>query len=141
MIDVSSDGLRATLAALTLRPHAAFDTVGAPDETLGSQVELRFEVTGRGELTDVQLLALRSVLPGRPNGLLPSGYPVGELTKLFCPNPAHATGVRPIFEPAVVGVTGDGEPGRHRATEASTSGWNTRARRRWTASSRRRCWC
>ena len=78
-----------------------------------SQVELRFEVRGAGDLTDVNLLALRSLLPDRPTGLLPSGYPVGGLTKLYCPNPAHATGVRPIVEPAVIGVTGDGEPGRH----------------------------
>jgi hypothetical protein len=144
VIEVSGDGLRARVGKLTLRPHAAFDTVEAPDETVEvlpprvdgdrivlerrstiwdralttitrteSQVELRFEVNGSGVLTDVNLLALRSLLPGKPNGLLPSGYPVGELTRLFCPNPAHATGVRPIYEPAVIGVVGDGEPGRH----------------------------
>jgi hypothetical protein len=79
----------------------------------GGQVEIRSAVTGRGRLTDVNLLALRSLLPDRPLGLLPSGYPVGGLTKLFCANPAHATGTRPIVEPAVMGVTGDGEPGRH----------------------------
>ena len=144
MIEISGDGLKATLGKLTFRPYAAFDTVEAPDETLevlpprvegdrivlerrsttwdralttitesDGQVELRFEVRGRGVLTDVNLLALRSLLPGRPTGLLPSGYAVGELTRLFCPNPAHATGVRPIHEPAVIGVVGDGEPGRH----------------------------
>lgn len=144
MIEVAGDGLRATLGKLTLRPHAAFDTVEAPDETLEvlpprvegerivlerrstvwdravttitraeGQVELRFEVHGRGTLADVNLLALRSLLPDRPTGLLPSGYSVGELTKLYCPNPAHATGIRPIVEPAVIGVTGDGDPGRH----------------------------
>ena len=144
MIDVSADGMEAQVAGLTLRPHAAFDTVAGLDETIevlpprvdgdrielerrstiweralttitctDRQVELRFEVRGRGELTDVNLLALRSLLPKRPNGLLPSGYPVGQLTRLFCPNPAHSTGVRPIFEPAVIGVVGDGEPGRH----------------------------
>lgn len=79
----------------------------------GDQVEIRFSVHGAGDLTDVNLLALRSLLPGRPTGLLPSGYPVGELTKLYCPSPAHATGIRPIVEPAVIGVAGDGEPGRH----------------------------
>lgn len=144
MIEISADGLKATLGDLTLRPHAAFDTAEAPDETLevlpprvegdrivverrstiwdravttitraAGQVELRFEVSGRGALTDVNLLALRSLLPDGPTGLLPSGYPVGGLTKLFCANPAHATGIRPIVEPAVIGVTGDGEPGRH----------------------------
>ena len=144
IVDVSPDGLKATVGGLTLRPYAAFDTAAGLDETLevlpprrdgdrivferrstlweralatltwtDAQVELRFEVHGRGALTDVNLLALRSLLPGRPNGLLPSGYPVGVLTRLYCPNPAHATGVRPIHEPAVTGVTGDGEPGRH----------------------------
>lgn len=78
-----------------------------------TQVELRFEVHGRGTLAQVHLLALRSLLRGKPLGLVPSGYAVGELTKLYCPNPAHATGIRPIAEPAVIGVTGDGEPGRH----------------------------
>lgn len=77
------------------------------------QVEIRSHVSGRGELTDVHLLAARSLMPGKPTGLFPSGYAIGELTKLFCANPAHATGVRPAFEPAVIGVTGDGEPGRH----------------------------
>jgi hypothetical protein len=144
VIEISSDGSKASLGKLTLRPHAAFDTVDAPDETLEvlppkvdgdrivlerrstvweravttitrteGQVELRFEVRGRGVLTDVNLLALRSLLPGKPTGLLPSGYSVGELTRLFCPDPAHATGVRPIHEPAVIGAAGDGEPGRH----------------------------
>lgn len=78
-----------------------------------AQLELRASVRGRGDLTTVDLLALRSLRADKANGLLPSGYAVGELTKLFCPSPAHATGIRPIFEPAVVGVTGDGEPGRH----------------------------
>jgi hypothetical protein len=78
-----------------------------------TQLELRFSVRGRGDLDAVELLALRALLADRPTGLLPSGYPVGELTKLFCPNPAHATGIRPIHEPATIGVTGDGEPGRH----------------------------
>jgi hypothetical protein len=149
-LEVSADGLRVTIGArdgapwLTLRPHAAFDTVDAWDETLevspprvdgdrieftrrstlweravvtvectDEQVELRASVTGRGRLGDVKLLALRSLLPDRPAGLLPSGYAVGEVTKLYCANPAHPTGVRPVHEPAVIGVTGDGEPGRH----------------------------
>ena len=81
--------------------------------TTDTQLEIRSSVSGRGRLTDVNLLALRSLLPDQPTGLLPSGYSVGELTKLFCANPAHATGVRPAGEPAVIGVTGDGEPGRH----------------------------
>ena len=149
-LEVSDDGLRATLSPagdepwLTLRPHAAFDTVDRLDETVAvsapqlvegrivierrstlweraavtiecteTQVELRTTVSGHGRLAGADLLALRSLLPDRPTGLLPSGYAVGRVTKLFCPNPAHATGIRPVYEPAVNGVTGDGEPGRH----------------------------
>ena len=142
-LEVSANGLRATLGGLTLRPHAVLDTVGGLDETISvspprvvdglieverrstlwkravtsircteEQVELRSSVDGGGDLTDVSLLALRSLIPDRL-GWLPSGYAIGELTKLFCANPAHATGIRPVFEPAVAGVTGDGEPGRH----------------------------
>ena len=150
VLEVSDDGLRATLRPgggepwLTLRPHAAFDTVDGVDETVSvsvpqlvdgrilverrstlweraavtidctdAQVELRATVSGRGRLAAADLLALRSVMSDRPTGLLPSGYAVGRVTKLFCPNPAHATGIRPVYEPAVLGVTGDGEPGRH----------------------------
>jgi hypothetical protein len=78
-----------------------------------TQVVVRSSVSGRGSLVDVNLLALRSLLADRPSGLLPSGYDVGRVTKLFCANPAHPTGIRPVYEPAVIGVTGDGEPGRH----------------------------
>jgi hypothetical protein len=82
-------------------------------ECTDTQVEIRAEVSGNGRLAAVDLLALRSLISGRPTGLLPSGYAVGRVTKLFCPNPAHATGIRPVHEPAVIGVTGDGDPGRH----------------------------
>jgi hypothetical protein len=126
---------------LTLRPLAAFDRADGVDETLAvapprlvdgrieierrstlweraavsltctaEQIEVRSTVRGRGSLTDVNLLAGRALLPGLPTGLLPSGT---SLTRLFCANPAHATGIRPATEPAVIGVTGDGEPGRH----------------------------
>jgi hypothetical protein len=128
-----------TLSA-RLRPHAAFDRVDGVDETpavsaprlvdgrieverrstlwdravvavaaTDTQVELRATVEGSGRLTDVDLLALRSLLPNAP-ALLPSALPG---TRLFCANPAHATGIRPAVEPAVIGVTGGGEPGRH----------------------------
>jgi hypothetical protein len=143
-LEVAEDGLKATLAGLTLRPHAVFGTVAASDETVevlpprrdgdtievarrstlweraattivctDTQVELRFSVVGRGDLDAVELLALRSLLPHKPTGLLPSGYAIPGVARLFCPNPAHATGVRPVVEPAVIGITGDGEPGRH----------------------------
>ena len=91
-------------------------TVKCMDE----QIELRASVRGRGDLAEVKLLALRSLLRERPSGLLPSGYAVGTVTKLYCANPAHPTGVRPVHEPAVIGVTGDGERAR---TSRSGSTW------------------
>jgi hypothetical protein len=103
------DGSRIVIERRSTRWERATVTIDCSSE----QVELRASVSGSGELTDVSLLALRSLLPERPTGWLPSGYAVGLLTKLFCANPAHPTGIRPAFEPAVIGVTGDGEPGRH----------------------------
>jgi hypothetical protein len=128
-------------AWMTLRPHAAFDTTDRTDETLSvspprvvdgrieverrstlweravvslelgeTAVDIRASVSGSGYLTDVSVFALRSLLPEKPTGLLPSRH---AFTRLFCANPAHATGFRPALEPAVIGVTGDGEPGRH----------------------------
>ena len=150
VLEVAADGLRATLSPvgeetwLTLRPHAALDTVDGVDETLSvaaptlvdgrivierrstlwdraavtiectdTQLEIRASVFGKGRLATADLLALRALMPDRPTGLLPSGYAVGRVTKLFCPNPARATGIRPVSESAVIGVAGDGEPGRH----------------------------
>ena len=150
VLEVAADGLRATLSPvgeetwLTLRPHAALDTVDGVDETLSvaaptlvdsrivierrstlwdraavtiectdTQLEIRASVFGKGRLATADLLALRALMADRPTGLLPSGYAVGRVTKLFCPNPARATGIRPVSESAVIGVAGDGEPGRH----------------------------
>jgi hypothetical protein len=95
------------------RRSTVWDRAEVSIECTDTQVELRARVSGRGDLTDLNLLAVRSLLPEKPTGLLPSGYAIPGLAKLFCPNPAHATGIRPVFEPAVIGVTGDGEPGRH----------------------------
>ncbi len=74
-----------------------------------NQIELRTHVTGRGDLTDVHLLAGRSLLPGKPHGLMPSG---SSFRTLFTPNPADTRLVRPAAEAAVIGVVGDGEAGR-----------------------------
>jgi len=125
---------------LTLRPFAAVDRVDGLDETLSvapprlaegvlrverrstlwdlaatsfacseDQIEVRTGVTGRGHLTDIHLLAGRSLLPRKPHGLMPSG---SSFRTLFSPNPADARLVRPAAEAAVIGVVGDGEPGR-----------------------------
>jgi hypothetical protein len=73
-------------------------------------LEVRTSVRGRGALDTVRLLAGRSLLPGHPNGLVPSGT---SLTTLFTPNPEDPDRVvRPAAEPAVIGVVGDSDPGR-----------------------------
>jgi hypothetical protein len=95
------------------RRSTVWDRAEVSIECTETQVELRTSVSGRGRLTELNLLAARALLPEKPTGLLPSGYAIPGLAKLFCPNPAHATGIRPVHEPAVIGVTGDGEPGRH----------------------------
>jgi hypothetical protein len=75
-------------------------------------LEVETSVGGRGALATVRLLALRSLLPGHANGLLPSG---SRLTSLFSPNPDRPQGpVRPAAEGATLGVVGDSEPGRGR---------------------------
>lgn len=73
-------------------------------------VELRAAVTGRGALTDVHLLGGRSLIAGAPTGFMPSG---SSFRTLFTPNPEDPVRlVRGAREPAVIGVSGDGEPGR-----------------------------
>jgi hypothetical protein len=75
-------------------------------------LEIRTRVRGRGDLGSVRLLALRSLLPGREHGLLPSGSGLGSL---FTPNPDDpARVVRPAAESAAIGVVGDSQPGRGR---------------------------
>src|SRR5581483_1868034 len=75
-------------------------------------LEVETSVSGQGALATARLLALRSLLPGHANGLLPSG---SRLTSLFSPNPDRPQGpVRPAAEGATLGVVGDSEPGRGR---------------------------
>lgn len=125
---------------LTLRTFAALDRTDGLDETLAvspprregarieidrrstlwqlarttfvcsdESVEVRTAVSGRGDLTDALLLGGRSLLPGKPHGLMTSGL---GLRTLFSPNPADHRVLRPAAEAAVIGVVGDGEPGR-----------------------------
>ncbi len=73
-------------------------------------LEVHTTVRGRGRLDTVRLLAGRSLLPGRPNGLLPSGV---APSPLFTPSPddpellLHSSA-----ETVSIGVVGDSEPGR-----------------------------
>ncbi|HZP73165.1 MAG TPA: hypothetical protein VFA97_07280 [Gaiellaceae bacterium] len=141
-LTVSDDGHFADFGPLRLRPLAALDTMGAPDETYAVEppvlvddgvvevrrrstawekavvtlalaedgLEVRTHVRGRGALDTARLLAVRSLLPGKPNGLLPSGAAPAEL---FTPNPDDPERVtRPARERAVIGVVGDSDPGR-----------------------------
>jgi len=124
----------------SLRPLAALDSLSGPDETLEVQpprvdgatftverrstvwehaevrlacsdeaIEIRTSVTGRGELLDAHLLGFRSLLPRRPSGFMPSG---SAFRTLFSPNPSDPRVLRPAAESCVIGVSGDGEPGR-----------------------------
>jgi hypothetical protein len=75
-------------------------------------IEIAASVSGRGRLADVHLLGCRSLIPGAPTGLLPSG---SRFRSLFTPNPEDAVRVvRGAGEPIVLGASGDGEPGRGR---------------------------
>jgi hypothetical protein len=126
---------------LSLSLLSAVDRTDAPDETLSAPeveaggetivvrrrstiwdeawLELRpreasLEVTacvrGSGALADVHLLGGRSLIPDAPHGFMPSG---NGFTTLFSPNPEDPVRMtRSALENAVVGVVGDGEPGR-----------------------------
>jgi hypothetical protein len=125
-----------------LRPHAALDTTAGPDETVAvasprvvgegvfeverssthwehaatrfvctdDAIEVVSSVRGRGALTEVHLLAVRSAIAGAPTGFMPSGT---RFRTLFSPNPGDPGQLlRPASEAAVIGVSGDGNPGR-----------------------------
>jgi hypothetical protein len=140
----TSDGVDETLAVspprledgaiVVERRSARWERAQVTITCTDTQVELRASVAGRGALTDVNLLAVRALLPDRPTGLLPSGYGIPEVAKLFCASPAHATGVRPVHEPAVIGALGDGEPGRHHwffTPSALYLAWGDEEEREW----------
>jgi hypothetical protein len=79
---------------------------------LDSCLEVHTCVRGRGRVGDVRLLGGRSLIPGAPLGLMPSGT---SLPTLFSPNPEELMEpVRGLHAGAAIGVIGDGEPGRHR---------------------------
>ncbi|HEV2783914.1 MAG TPA: hypothetical protein VGX25_31390 [Actinophytocola sp.] len=74
------------------------------------RVETWVEVSGRGRITDVFLLSGRGVAAGHPLGWLPSA---AHFTTLFSANPADPARILiPATESAVIGVCGDGQPGR-----------------------------
>jgi hypothetical protein len=141
-----------------LRPLGALDAASGPDETLSvaaprivddlveierrstrwdrarttivcadDAIDLVISVEGNAELTAAHLLAARSVMGGATTGFLPSG--TGFRT-LFSPNPGDSGRlVRSAAERAVIGVSGDGQPGRGHwfFTPAPLSLWLTTA--------------
>jgi hypothetical protein len=73
-------------------------------------VEVQAWAEGRGAPADVHLLGGRSLIPGAATGFLPSG---SSFETVFSPNPGDpARELRPAGERAVIGVSGDGGPGR-----------------------------
>ena len=90
------------------RRSTAWERAGVTIAPRDDALELRAWVAGRGELTDVQLLGGRSLLPGRPNGMLPTG---SSFRTLFSPNPADSRGGRDPAQPPLIGVYRQGSPG------------------------------
>jgi hypothetical protein len=151
--------LTSSAGNLSLRLLSALDTIGGLDETLSvvpprqtapgvieverrstrwahatlrlvctdDAVDVLAAVRGRGDLVDVHLLGGRSAIPGQPTGFMPSG---STFRTLFSPNPGDPWRlVQPASESAVVGVSGDGQPGRGHwfFTPAPLSLWLTGA--------------
>ena len=81
-------------------------TIVRKDDTL----EVRAWVEGEGVLADVHLLGGRPLLAGAPTGFSSTGH---AFETLFSPNPGDpAKLTRGAGESAVIGVAGDGTPGR-----------------------------
>jgi hypothetical protein len=77
---------------------------------LDTCIEVHTCVRGSGAIADVRLLGGRSLIDGAPLGRMLSGT---RLKTLFTPNPEDGVApLRPVGEGAVIGVAGDGEPGR-----------------------------
>jgi hypothetical protein len=93
-----------------VRRSTVWEEAGVDVVCTQETVELRPWVRGRGALADVHLLAFRSLVPGQPLGYMPSGR---RFRSLFSPNPGDPLlVVRSAGESAVIGVAGDGTPGR-----------------------------
>jgi len=103
---VGDDGATIELERRSTAWEAAGTTLVCGDDAL----EVRTWVRGAGSVGDVHLLGGRSLVPGLPTGFLPSG---SAFRSLFTPNPGDPDRlVRGAAESAVVGTSGDGEPGR-----------------------------
>ncbi|KRV50406.1 hypothetical protein AQ490_15035 [Wenjunlia vitaminophila] len=95
---------------LLRRSSTRWESAAARVECRPGEIELSWEVRGRGTLDGVHLLAGRSVMAGGGSGFTPSG---GAFRTLFSPNPGDPRRlVRGAGESAVIGVVGDAGPGR-----------------------------
>ena len=91
------------------RQSTLWDRAGARVICGDDRIEVRSWVEGTGRVGDVHLLGGRSVAPGR-TGFLPSGT---EAKTLLTPNPGDPRKLSLLAgESAVIGVSGDGAPGR-----------------------------
>jgi hypothetical protein len=103
--DTSADGDVIELE----RSSSVWQRAGTTVRLRADTVELTSWVEGNGRLGEVHLLGGRSLGPG-PTGFFPSGT---DATRLFTPNPGDpAKLMRGAGERAVIGVSGDGAPGR-----------------------------
>ena len=108
-LELPEPRLDGTVLEVTRR-STAWDRAGVTFECRDDELEIRTWVSGRGTLTDVHVLGGRLIVPGAPTGLLTTG---SSFTTLFTPNPEDAMPrMRGAGESAVVGVVGDGDPGR-----------------------------
>ena len=93
------------------RRSTLWERAGLTLRGAGDALELETWVVGRARPTDVHLLGGRSLLHGPAMGFLPTG---SRFRTLFTPTPADPVRlVRAATESVVVGVSGDGEAGRH----------------------------
>jgi hypothetical protein len=92
------------------RRSTAWERAGITIECRDDELEVHTWVSGSAALTNVHLLGGRLIAPGAPTGLMLTG---SSLTTLFTPNPEDALPrLRGAGESAVIGVIGDGDPGR-----------------------------
>jgi hypothetical protein len=106
-LDVRQEGDRIEVE----RASTAWERAGLTIVCADDHLELRAHVTGRGVLADVHLLGGRSAGPGS-TGFMPSGT---AAARLFTANPEDPGKlVRSVGESALIGVSGDGLPGRGR---------------------------
>ena len=104
-VDVREDGATFEIE----RRSTIWSRAGAIVERRADSIAVRTWVEGEGRLREVHLLGGRSIAPGA-TGFFPSGT---DARRLFTPNPGDPGRLQlRAGERAVIGVSGDGAPGR-----------------------------